>query len=225
MSSDEPDGQPPPGGDFSDMRRDYSGPPLTEDGLARTWLEQFEAWFADADGVELEPNAMVLATADERGRPSARTVLLKGVDAAGFLFFTNLLSRKGRDATGNPWGSLVFPWLRRERQVVVLGAIETVGDSESDRYFADRPHGARLGALASRQSEVIDSREVLEQAMADLERRFPPGTDVPRPEHWRGLRLVPDSVEFWQGRPNRLHDRLRYQRSEDGSWSIERLSP
>jgi pyridoxamine 5'-phosphate oxidase len=208
------------------MRRDYGGAALYEHDLAATWLEQFEAWLADAvTGGETDPNAMVFATADERGRPSARTVLLKEVDADGFVLFTNLRSRKGREATANPWGSLVFPWLRLHRQVVVVGGIEPVDAAHADEYFATRPHGSKLGALASPQSEVIAERSALDGARAELEARYPPGSDVPRPEYWGGLRVVPETVEFWQGRRDRLHDRLQYRRSGDGDWVVERLAP
>jgi pyridoxamine 5'-phosphate oxidase len=211
--------------DVARMRRAYRAPGLSEDDLAATWLEQFEAWLADAVAAGLtEPNAMVLATADGRGVPSARTVLLKGVDGRGFVLYTNLRSRKGRDIAENPRASLVFPWSTVQRQVIVAGAVERVDDEESDTYFASRPHGSRLGALASAQSEVIASRAVLDQTRAGLEARYPAGADVPRPASWGGLRVVPETVEFWQGRPDRLHDRLRFRREEDG-WDVERLAP
>jgi pyridoxamine 5'-phosphate oxidase len=177
-----------------------------------------------------EPNAAVFATADEHGRPSARTVLVKGFDRRGFTLYTNYTSRKAREAAVNPYGSLVFPWHAVERQVVVIGGIERVSPAESEAYFHSRPRGSQLGAWASHQSRVIDGREVLERRRAELERRWPEPEQIPVPEFWGGLRLVPESVEFWQGRPDRLHDRLRYRRLPDtgvdtGDWVIERLSP
>jgi pyridoxamine 5'-phosphate oxidase len=210
---------------LTDMRGLYVADSLDEHDLAPTWLEQFERWLDDAVEAPLpEPNAMVVATATPDGRPSARTVLLKVVDERGFVFYTNLDSRKGREAAENPAASLVFAWLPLHRQVVVTGRVEPVDEAEADAYFAARPRGSQLGALASPQSQVIASRAVLDQARAQLERRYPPDAPVPRPRHWGGLRVVPDSVEFWQGRPDRLHDRLRFRRAEDG-WTVERLAP
>jgi pyridoxamine 5'-phosphate oxidase len=211
---------------LEDMRGLYLPGTLDEADLAPTWTAQFERWLDEAIAAPLaEANAMVFATADARGRPSARTVLLKVVDDRGFVLYTNLESRKGREARENPWASLVFAWTPLHRQIVVTGAVEPVPDAEADAYFASRPHGSRLGALASPQSRVIPSRAVLDEARAELEQRHPPGSDVPRPAHWGGLRVVPDSVEFWQGRPDRLHDRLRYRRTDDGRWVVERLAP
>jgi len=193
--------------------------------LAPSWLGQFERWHAEASRSGLaEPDAMVLATAAADGRPSARTVLLKGVDDRGFEFFTNLGSRKGRELLENPRASLVFPWYALRRQVVVVGDVEPVSPGRSDAYFASRPYGSRIGALASRQSSTIDSREQLERAAEELEARYPATGEVPRPAWWGGLRVRPHSVEFWQGRRNRLHDRLRF-REEAGAWVVERLSP
>jgi pyridoxamine 5'-phosphate oxidase len=208
------------------MRGLYTAHTLDETDLARDWLGQFERWLDEAIAAPLpEPNAMVLATADAGGRPSARTVLLKVVDARGFVLYTNLESRKGRDAAANPHAALVFPWTQLHRQVIVAGAIEHVADAEADAYFASRPRGSRLGALASPQSRVIPSRAVLDGARAELEERYPEGAEIRRPAHWSGLRVVPDTVEFWQGRPDRLHDRLRYRREGEGSWVVERLAP
>jgi pyridoxamine 5'-phosphate oxidase len=208
------------------MRRAYRGGSLEERDLAGDWLAQFERWLDDAVRAGLdEPNAMVLATAGADGRPSARTVLLKGVDAAGFVLYTNLGSRKGRDVASNPHASLVFPWLTMHRQVVVAGAVEHLSDEQADAYFASRPHGHRIGAHVSPQSQVIASREDLDRRRAELARRYPEGSDVPRPPDWGGLRVVPESVEFWQGRPDRLHDRLRFRREGAGAWMVERLAP
>jgi pyridoxamine 5'-phosphate oxidase len=210
---------------LEDMRGLYAAPTLDETDLAAGWLAQFERWLDEAIATPLpEPNAMVLATADADGRPSARTVLLKVVDERGFVFYTNLESRKGRDLAANPHAALVFPWTQLHRQVIVTGAVEPVDDAEADAYFASRPRGSRLGALASPQSQVIPSRAVLDGARADLEERYPDGAEIPRPPHWSGRRVVPDAVEFWQGRADRLHDRLRYRRDGD-DWIVERLAP
>jgi len=198
---------------------------LGEEQLAATWLEQFERWHAEfaAAGAH-ESTAMVLATTSAAGQPSARTVLLKGVDESGFEFFTNLDSRKGSELAENPRASLLFPWYELERQVIAVGAVEAVDAARADAYFASRPYGSRIGAHASRQSSVIADRSELERAQAQAEARWPPPGPVPRPERWSGFRVVPETVEFWQGRPNRLHDRLRFRR-EGGAWTIERLSP
>lgn len=198
---------------------------LDEAQLASSWLEQFRAWAHAVEQAALpEPHAMVLASAGADGQPSARSVLLKGVDERGFELFTNLESRKGVELAANPRASLLFPWYALRRQVIVIGSVEPVSEQRADEYFASRAHGSRLGALASRQSRVIASRAPLEQARAELQRRYPPGSEVPRPAYWGGLRVVPHSVEFWQGRRDRLHDRLRYRR--DGErWIVERLSP
>jgi pyridoxamine 5'-phosphate oxidase len=212
---------------LTDMRGFYAADTLDETDLAPTWLAQFERWLDDAvDAGVPDANAMVMGTADRAGRPSARTVLLKLVDERGFVLYTNLESRKGREAGANPAASLVFPWTALHRQVVITGAVERVADAEADAYFAARPHGSKLGALASPQSQPIMSRAVLDQARAQLARRYPEGSRVPRPRHWGGLRVVPDSVEFWQGRPDRLHDRLRFRLADDRvTWVVERLAP
>jgi pyridoxamine 5'-phosphate oxidase len=206
------------------LRRDYATAGLTEGQLRPTWHAQFEAWLTEAvDALLLEPNAVVLATADAAGRPSARTVLLKGFDERGFTVFTNYASRKGREAAENPHASMVVPWLDLQRQVVVTGTLSRISPEESAAYFRTRPRGAQLGAWASAQSSVIASREVLETRLAEVAERFA-GRDVPVPDFWGGLRLTPETVEFWQGRPDRLHDRLRYRWTADG-WVVERLSP
>jgi pyridoxamine 5'-phosphate oxidase len=201
-------------------------PSLDRGDLAESWLAQFQSWHAELRAAEVpEPDAMVLATADADGRPSARTVLLKGVDVAGFEFFTNLDSRKGHELAVNPHASLVFPWYVLRRQVLVSGSVSGVSEERADAYFASRAHRSKLGALASRQSAVITGRAVLEDALREFEERYPPGSDVPRPERWSGFRLEPETVEFWQGRRDRLHDRLRFRRGEAGEWIVERLSP
>ena len=212
--------------DLQAMRRDYELGALREEDLAPTWLEQFERWLAEAmEGGEAEPNAVVVATAGADGRTGARTVLLKDVDERGFVFNTNYDSRNGSEIAENPRASLVFPWLDVRRQVVVDGTVEHVTPTEADAYFATRPREARISAHASPQSEVVESRDVLERRRDEVAARFSDGVDVPRPEHWGGLRVVPEAVEFWQGRANRLHDRLRYRLDESGAWVVERLAP
>ncbi|MCX4747293.1 pyridoxamine 5'-phosphate oxidase [Kitasatospora sp. NBC_01287] len=208
------------------MRRQYAEEGLAEPDLAPDPVTQFCRWFAQAEraGV-VEPNAMVLSTADAEGRPSARTVLLKGFDQRGFVFFTNYGSRKGAELTANPHASLLFPWHPIQRQVIISGAVERTGRDETAAYFRTRPHGSQLGAWASEQSSPVASREVLEQRFAELATRYPEGEGVPVPPFWGGYRVVPRSVEFWQGRPNRLHDRLRYTAAEGGGWTVERLCP
>ena len=215
------------GPELAALRREYARAGLAESDLAATWHEQFDRWFADAQEAmpdSPEPNAVVLATSTADGVPSARTVLVKAVDERGLVVFTNLTSRKGTEALGNPRASLVFPWVALERQVLVVGDVEQVTRDETAAYFRTRPRGSQVGAWASRQSTVVASREVLEQRQAELEERFA-GADVPVPPFWGGLRLVPRTVEFWQGRRDRLHDRLRFRRTDDGGWVVERLSP
>lgn len=205
------------------MRRAYGGGSLTEGELAADWLTQLRRWLDDAARAGLpEPNAMVLATAGVDGAPSARTVLLKEADERGLAFFTNLGSRKGRELGENPRAAVVFPWYPMQRQVVIDGLVEPVATDEADAYFASRPRGSRLGALASPQSRPIPGREELEGRYAELDAAHP--DSVPRPDWWGGLRVVPEAVEFWQGRADRLHDRLRFRREADG-WLIERLAP
>jgi pyridoxamine 5'-phosphate oxidase len=208
--------------DPSELRRQYDGPPFDVEDLAPTWLEQFQRWLDDAVAATVpEPNAMVVATADAGGAPSARTVLLRGVDERGFAFYTNLESRKGREALANPRASAVFTWLGLQRQVVASGAVERVSDEEADAYWAARPVASRISAAASPQSQVVPSRHALEDAWSEVAGQ---GEDVARPPHWSGLRIVPETVEFWQGRRDRFHDRLRFRRQGDG-WVVERLAP
>jgi pyridoxamine 5'-phosphate oxidase len=210
--------------DLASLRRTYALSSLDEGAVDADPIQQFERWFADAVTAEaLEPNAMTLATASRDGVPSGRIVLLKGVDARGFVFFTDFRSRKGAELTENPLAALVFLWKEIERQVRVTGAVARVSDADAEAYFRSRPVGSRLGAWASHQSAVIADRRVLEDRLRDVTARFADG-DVPLPSHWGGFRVVPDEVEFWQGRPDRLHDRLLYQRAEAG-WTVARLSP
>jgi pyridoxamine 5'-phosphate oxidase len=201
--------------------------PLDRDDLDDDPFVQFRRWFDDAVRAEVPlPNAMALATAGADGRPSVRHVLLRGIDEHGFCFFTNRDSRKGRELAENPHAGLVLLWKRLDRQVTVTGRVERTSEAGSDAYFAERPRGAQLGAWASPQSSVLADRAELERRVADAEARFH-GADVPRPPSWGGFRIVPDELEFWQGREHRLHDRFRYARDDGspGGWRIERLSP
>jgi pyridoxamine 5'-phosphate oxidase len=209
-----------------EIRDSYELEALSEDELAPTWLEQFEIWIEAALTAGMpEPNAMVLATADGEGAPGARTVLLRGFDERGFRFNTNYRSRKGRELEANPRATLVFPWYAQQRQVLIDGDVERLSAEESDQYFAKRPRASRIAAGASPQSEPIESREWLEARFAETEAAHAGREDVPRPEHWGGFLVVPRTVEFWQGRRNRMHDRLRYRRTDAGAWVVERLAP
>jgi len=208
---------------LADVRTEYMLAGLDEAGAARDPLEQFERWMADALGHALPvSNAMTLATVTPEGKPDARIVLLKGVDNGGFVFYTNYESAKGRQLAASPEGMLVFFWVELERQVRVAGRVEKVSARESDEYFASRPLGSRHSAWASAQSSPVPGRKVLEDALAAAESKH--GEAPPRPPHWGGYRLVPDSIEFWQGRPNRLHDRLIYRKT-GSDWTIGRLAP
>ncbi|MDN3359901.1 pyridoxamine 5'-phosphate oxidase [Actinomadura sp. DC4] len=213
--------------DPADLRKFYEDARLDEGGLAADPLSQFDAWFADAVGAELpEPNAMILATVNGDGTPSTRTVLLKGYGPEDFRFFTNHGSRKARAISGDPRVSLLFPWHPIRRQVIVEGIAERLSREESAAYFRTRPHGSQLGAWASEHQSAVVRREELESRYAELARRWL--DEVPLPDFWGGYRVLPVSVEFWQGRPNRLHDRLRYRRpdpAELDKWVVERLSP
>ena len=210
---------------IADLRQEYSLQQLNKKDAHPNPFEQFTLWFDQAVAAKLpEPNAMTLATATPDGKPSARMVLLKGYDERGFVFYTNYKSRKGQQLLANPWGAIAFWWTQLERQVRIEGQIEQVSAEESDAYFHSRPQDSQLGAWASEQSQVIDSREVLEQRLQQLKKEYETKT-IPRPPYWGGFRLIPVAIEFWQGRPSRLHDRLLYQRTEEGSWMIQRLSP
>lgn len=212
--------------DPSSMRAHYRAEGLAESDLAADPHDQFARWFKDATVAGLhEPNAMVVSTADAAGRPSSRTVLLKAFDDRGFVFFTNYNSRKGRELAENPAISLLFPWHPLARQVVVTGTAQRIGRDETAAYFRTRPHGSQLGAWASDQSAPVASRAELEDAYEELAARYPEGEQVPAPPHWGGYRIAAETVEFWQGRLNRLHDRLRYVRESGGGWRVERLAP
>ncbi|WP_346621634.1 pyridoxamine 5'-phosphate oxidase [Blastococcus montanus] len=213
--------------DVSRMRTDYTAGRLGEDDLAPTWAEQFDRWFRDAVAAELpEPNAVVVATADADGAPDARIVLMKGYDAAGFVFGTSYASAKGAQLAVNPRAALVFPWHPMQRQVRVAGRVERIGSTASDGLWDPRPRGAQLAAVASVQSTVVDSREELAERVRLLDAQTPEGP-VPRPEVWGGYRVVPERVEFWQGGGDRLHDRLRFvlDEAEGGGWLVQRLAP
>ena len=210
---------------LADLRENYTRAGLLESDLDRNPIRQFEKWFSEARSVGMkEPHAMTLATVSSDGQPSARIVLLKGIDAGGFVFYTNYESRKAKELAENPRAALLFYWPELERQVRITGKIAKISRTESDAYFQSRPRGSQLGAWASQQSEAIPDREVLERKMGELESEYR-DKPVPLPPFWGGYRLKPDAMEFWQGRPNRLHDRLRYTRRPGSGWKIERLSP
>jgi pyridoxamine 5'-phosphate oxidase len=210
--------------EIADLRQNYTRQQLTEADVNPDPMQQFKHWFDQAIAAQLpEPNAMTLATATRDGIPSARIVLLKGLDERGFVFYTNYDSHKGRDLAENPRAALVFLWTVLERQVRIEGEVTRVSDEETDRYFHSRPLESQLGAWASEQSRVIADRTVLEQRYQELLEKYR-DQEIPRPLHWGGFRVIPHTVEFWQGRPSRLHDRLRY-RLEGETWVIERLAP
>jgi pyridoxamine 5'-phosphate oxidase len=214
----------PPASEVSAMRRDYMQRALDEADVAPDPIQQFTLWFQEATKCDAiaEPNAMVLATVSPEGQPHARFVLLKGFDAKGFIFFTNFCSEKGRDLDVNPRAALTFGWIEQERQVRIEGVVGQMPRSAVEAYFQTRPRGSRLGAWASNQSDVIPNRAILEARLAEADAYFT--SDVPPPATWGGYRLAPERVEFWQGRTNRLHDRIRY-RKEGAGWIIERLAP
>jgi pyridoxamine 5'-phosphate oxidase len=210
---------------LADLRRDYMLHGLREADVDPDPIRQFGVWFEEARAaVTIEVNAMTLATVSAEGRPSARMVLLKGFDQAGFVFYTNYESRKGRELAENPWAALVLYWGELERQVRIEGRVARASAEESDAYFVSRPFGSQIGAWASHQSQALEGREALDLRVAELETQYR-DQEVPRPPYWGGYRLAPDAIEFWQGRPSRLHDRLRYRLLQDGGWAMERLSP
>jgi len=233
---------------ISELRREYNLTGLRREDLAPEPLAQFRLWFEQAAGSrrsgrvlkffvgvyksllglkrveQIDVNAMTLATVNQRGEPSARVVLLKGASERGFIFYTNYNSRKGRELAQNPHAAVVFYWPELERQVCAAGTVSKVSAEESDAYFRSRPRGSWLAAWASNQSEPVPNRATLEERWAMFEKQYP-GPDVPRPPHWGGYVLTPERVEFWQGRPNRLHDRFVYTRQTDGTWRVERLCP
>lgn len=220
----EPTAHPDMSGDLSSVPPGLPGT-LDESMLPAEPMELFDQWMDDVLRERLpEPTAMVLATVSADQRPRARMVLLKSAGPAGFTFYTNRTSRKGSDLAEVPEACLLFPWHPLHRQVIVEGRVTPLTTAESEPYYRSRPRGSQLGAWASRQSTVLSSRAELDDRYAELERRWPEGTDVPMPEFWGGYRLVPDRMEFWQGRPSRLHDRFRYER-RDGGWGVSRLSP
>lgn len=198
---------------------------LSEKDLSSDPIIQFDLWYEDAVKAELiHPNAFTLATSTNDGKPSSRVLLLKDFDEKGFVFYTNSHSKKGDDLSGNPFAAMSFWWGKLERQVRIEGAIEKVSSDEADEYFSSRPRGSQIGAWASEQSSVIDSRDTLDQRFEEYENKYK-DMNVPRPPYWDGYRLIPNSIEFWQGRDNRLHDRIRYILQVDGTWTKERLAP
>lgn len=210
---------------IADLRKDYTQQALTEQDIAPNPIAQFHHWFEQALAAQvLEPNAMTLATATLEGKPSARIVLLKQVSEQGFIFFTNYESHKGRELIANPWAALTFWWAELERQVRIEGTVHQTDPLNSDEYFQSRPRESQLGAWVSPQSQVIADRSVLEDLWQDLSRRYE-NQPIPRPPHWGGFCLNPSVIEFWQGRPSRLHDRLSYRRHNQHNWLVERLAP
>jgi pyridoxamine 5'-phosphate oxidase len=207
------------------LRKNYSQRTLSEKDASSNPFDLFKTWFEEAvNGQLLEPNAMTLATATKKGKPSARTVLLKGFDGRGFVFYTNYESRKGTELLENPQAAILFNWLELERQIRIEGKVEKISNAESEAYFISRPKGSQLGAWASPQSQVIASRTVIEKNLMNLEAQFAHSEVLPLPDFWGGFRVIPDYFEFWQGRSNRLHDRLSYVKKRK-IWNLERLAP
>ena len=210
----------------ADLRQNYTLGDLTETDVESNPIQQFKLWFEQAIAADIiEPNAMTLATATPDGKPTARIVLLKGFDEKGFVFYTNYQSLKGQQAIANPYVALVFFWDCLQRQVRIEGKITKVSPKESDSYFYSRPLGSQIGAWTSDQSQVIPNREFLQSKQQEIEEKYQNREKITRPDHWGGFRVIPEVIEFWQGRPNRLHDRLIYRLQPDNSWIIERLSP
>ena len=211
--------------DLASLRENYKRDTLDERNCRTNPIEQFTRWMTEAKAADLkEPNAMTLSTVAPDGRPSGRIVLLKELDEFGFVFYTNYKSRKSAELKTNPFASLTFLWTELERQVRVEGSVDLVSREQSEKYFGGRPRGSQLGAWVSEQSKIVNNRQAIESRLTEIEARFE-GKDVPTPEFWGGFRVVPDAVEFWQGRPNRLHDRILYRRKSEGEWGIERLWP
>lgn len=211
--------------DLHDLRREYTKDGLSEEALLNNPFKQFETWFKQAEQtVVTDPNAMQVATVSKEGKPSIRTVLLKSFDEQGFVFYTNLTSQKAKEMEANPNVSAIFFWKELERQVEIGGRVERVSALDTLKYFTSRPHGSQLGAWVSAQSSIISSRQVLETKLAEMKRKFSQG-EVPLPDFWGGIRIIPEKIEFWQGRPNRLHDRFEYQKQADNTWDIHRLAP
>ncbi|MGV2830110.1 pyridoxamine 5'-phosphate oxidase [Myxosarcina sp. GI1(2024)] len=211
---------------IANLRQNYTLAGLEVTDVASDPIRQFAVWFQQALNAKIrEPNAMTLATATPDGKPTARIVLLKGFSARGFVFYTNYQSVKAKQLTANPYAALVFLWDKLERQIRIEGEVEKLTAKESDDYFYSRPRASQLGALASNQSEIIANRQVLDENLAALTAKYADATEIPRPSNWGGFRVIPNQIEFWQGRPNRLHDRLLYSRQANGNWRIDRLSP
>lgn len=211
--------------DLSDFRKEYSAKGLHREDLCDDPIQLFERWFKQATELAIhEPNAMTLSTIDEDGFPSQRTVLLKAFDSKGFTFFTNYQSRKARHIQDNPRTSILFPWITLERQIIIRGTAEKISTAESLKYFTTRPRESQIGAWVSNQSEVISSRKILLQKIDEIKNKFKDG-EVPLPSFWGGYRIVPESMEFWQGGPGRVHDRFLYTKTPEATWTIDRLSP
>ncbi len=207
-------------------RKSYERAALDEHGIDRDPFQQFTIWYDEAVAAGLpEPEAMTLSTATLEGQPSARIVLLRGYDERGFCFFSNYSSQKGQELAANPYAAVTFHWVELERQVRIAGRVEKVTEAESDAYFQSRPSQSRIGAWSSPQSNVISSRDALEELFEKYQEQYLDETAIPRPEHWGGYRVIPERIEFWQGRPNRLHDRLRFIRIDQGPWTLQRLAP